>query len=322
MHSPTESLGFEKQQPSSLSPLDHLSEAAMSKTYPTTTIDDESAVCWGAIFAGAFAAGALTLMLGALGTGTGLALIPSDNITPTTVNITTGLFLVVTAIISSTVGGYMAGRLRTKWSVAPAEEVLFRDTAHGFTAWALASVVLAAILGTGTLTLLGASAKGLFQGASQGATQNANAPTDYFVDMLLRPAPTTSATGATSATSTTSAPADAQATRREVGLIFTRDFGSGGKIGDQDRSYLVQVVSSRTGLSQDEAAKRVDDVLAQTKAYLDSARKHAIGLALWVTLSLFAGAFAASAAAIEGGQLRDGRWRGVLFVPRAKSTRG
>jgi hypothetical protein len=288
----------------------------MSKSYPTPAIDDESAVCWGAIFAGAFAAGALTLILGALGTGTGLALVPSDSITPTTVNITTGLFLVVTAIISSTVGGYMAGRLRTKWSAAPAEEVLFRDTAHGFTAWALASVVLAAILGTGTLTLLGAGAKGLFQGASQGATQNANAPTDYFVDMLLRPAPTAGATSAPAA------PADAQATRREVGLIFTRDFGSGGKIGDQDRSYLVQVVSSRSGLTQDEAAKRVDDVLAQTKAYLDSARKHAIGLALWVTLSLFAGAFAASAAAIEGGQLRDGRWRGVLFVPRAKSTRG
>ncbi len=279
----------------------------MSKSYPTSIVEDEaSAVSWGAIFAGAFAAGALTLILAALGTGVGLALTSpwsNNSVSPTTFKVTAGLYLLVTAVISSTVGGYMAGRLRTKWSATPHQEVLFRDTAHGLVAWAVATLILAAILGTGTLSLIGMSVKGVSQGATQGASSKS---TDYFVDMLLRPAPTAFAT----------TQSDPTATRREVSSIFARDFAPGAEFPDADRIYLVQLVVSRSGLSQEEADKRVSDVLTQTKTYLDSARKYTIALSLWVTLSLFAGAFAASAGAIEGGQLRDGRWRGMIFAPR------
>ena len=65
-------------------------------------------------------------------------------------------------------------------------------------------------------------------------------------------------------------------------------------------------------MSQADAEKRVNDIIAEAKSYLDQARKFSSALALWLTLSMFAGAFAASAAAIEGGQLRDGRWRGIF----------
>ena len=275
-----------------------------------TTEDAESAVCWGAIFAGAFSAAAVTLILTTLGIATGLAIVSpwsGSSLSAGAFKISAGAFLVVTAMIASTIGGYMAGRLRTKWSGAPRQEVLFRDTAHGLVAWAFATLVLVAILGTGTGSLLGAGATGIFSGAAQGATQASRPSTDYFVDMLLRPAPTPALAVQQS---------DPAAARREVGLIFSRDFASSSDFPAPDRSYLAQVVATRTGLSQTEADKRVSDVIEQTKNYLDSARKYGIALSLWAALSLLVGAFAASAGAIEGGQLRDGRWRGVLFAPR------
>jgi hypothetical protein len=66
--------------------------------------------------------------------------------------------------------------------------------------------------------------------------------------------------------------------------------------------------SARTGLSEADADKRVTEVTAQVKSDLDKARKAAAQLALWLTASLFIGAFAASLAATEGGGLRDGTW--------------
>src|ERR1700680_226670 len=138
--------------------------------------------------------------------------------------------------------------------------MLCSATAHGVVAWGLATWVIAAVLGTGAASLIGKGASGLFQGAAQGASSNPS--TDYFVDMLLRPGPVTAVV--------TTPPTDSAATRREVGLIFARDFGSGADFPDADRAYLAQIVASRSGLNQEEADKRVSNVIAQTKAYLDS----------------------------------------------------
>lgn len=281
----------------------------MSKTDPAASVaDTESAVCWGAIMAGAFAAAAVSLILATLGAATGLALVDpwsGSSISADTFKITVGAYLVLTAIISSAIGGYMAGRLRTKWAEAPRQEVLFRDTAHGMVAWAFATFALVAVLGSGAGSLISAGTTGLFHGAEQGATASSSSSpsTDYYLDMLLRPA-----------VRAPTAPSDPAALRREASLIFARAVA--GNSSDADRTYLVQLVAQRSGLSQQDAEKRISDVLTQTKSYLDSARKYAIALSLWVTLALVAGAFAAAAAAIEGGQLRDGRWRGVVFAPR------
>jgi len=287
----------------------------MSKPSPSLLDDTEHAVCWGAIIAGAFAAAGMTIILATLGTATGLAMVTpwSDSgVTAGTFKIAAGGYLVLTAIISSVVGGYIAGRLRSKWIDAPQQEVLFRDTAHGMVTWAFATIALVTVLGTGTGSLVSSGLSGLFHGASQGASTAATtAPTDYYVDTLLRPASTSTGAAASSRGQT-----DPAATRREVSSIFTRSFGTGTNLSPTDRSYLVQVVAQRSGMSEPDADKRVNDVTTQTKTYLDNARKYSIAFALWVTVALFAGAFAAAAGAIEGGQLRDGRWRGVLFAPR------
>ena len=135
----------------------------MSKPSPSLLSDTEYAVCWGAIIAGAFAAAGMTIILATLGTATGLAMVTpwsNNGVTAGTFKIAAGGYLVLTAIISSVVGGYIAGRLRSKWIDAPRQEVLFRDTAHGMVAWAFATIVLVAVLGIGTGSLVSSGMRG------------------------------------------------------------------------------------------------------------------------------------------------------------------
>jgi hypothetical protein len=254
-----------------------------------------SAVSWAAVAAGAVAIAALTLVLLAFGLGLGLSAVSpwsGSGVSATTFKITTGIYLCVAAMLASTVGGYLAGRLRTKWTGLHTNEVVFRDTAHGFLAWAFATFLSAAVLGSAASTIVGGTAAGVGQAAGPAA----QASTDYFVDALFR-----------SDAPTAPASADPAAQRAEAARIFakaTRD----GSLSTADRSYLAKLVAARTGLSQSDAEKRVDEVEASAKQSLDAARHAAAQLALWLTASMFIGAFAASLAAIEGGQLRDGVW--------------
>jgi hypothetical protein len=209
----------------------------------------------------------------------------------TTFSIGTGLYLIVMAMLASTVGGYLAGRLRTRWAAVHTDEVFFRDTAHGFLSWACAAVLSAAVLG--------AAATAIVSGASAGLAQrnvNDGGPAAIYVDELFRPA-----AGAPAANQASADPA----TRAEVTRLLAKSFRDKVDLTSADRSYLSQVVASRTGLSQADADKRVNDVLVQAKSDVDKARSAAAKLALWLTAALFAGALAASLAAIEGGQLRD-----------------
>ena len=252
------------------------------------------AINWAAVAAGAFANAALTLLLLAFGAGMGFSAISpwSDaGVSMTTFSIGTGLWLILMAMLASTVGGYLAGRLRTAWSGVHSDEVFFRDTAHGFMSWACAAVLRAAVLG--------AAATAIVSGASAGLSQrnvNDGGPAAFYVDELFR-----RAAGAPAANQATADPA----TRAEVARLLAKSFRDKVDLAPADRSYLSQVVASRTGLAQADADKRVNDVLAQAKSDLDKARSAAAKLALWLTAALFAGALAASLAAIEGGQLRD-----------------
>src|ERR1700759_4985178 len=126
-------------------------------------------VSWGAILAGAAAACALTLLMLSLGTGLGFgggSPWGSQGVSSTTFEIGTGLYFVVMAMISSGLGGYLAGRLRRKWIGLEVTEVQFRDTAHGLLAWAVASIVGAALLASPASTLLGSVAGGTAQAAA------------------------------------------------------------------------------------------------------------------------------------------------------------
>jgi hypothetical protein len=102
-----------------------------------------SAVSWSAIFAGAFAAAAAALVLAAVGSGFGLASVsawPNSGVSATTFTVMTAIWLVVVQWLASGLGGYVAGRLRTKWANTHTHEVFFRDTAHGFITWAVATI--------------------------------------------------------------------------------------------------------------------------------------------------------------------------------------
>jgi len=287
---------------------------------PATTLDSHtSGVSWASIAAGGAAAAALTLMLVALGAGLGLSTISpwaDSGVSATTFKVGSGIYLVIVAVMSSAVGGYLAARLRTKWTTLHTNEVFFRDTAHGFLAWAFGTLITFGVLGAALTHIASGAAHGVSGAATAQAAQNAN-PADIYVDKLFRPAaaPTT---GAAAAPATGGQPTagNPDGPRAEVLRLWTSSFGANNDLSADDRTYVARVVATRTGLSQPEADRRVNDVIVEAKAAADKARKAAAQLSLWLTAAMLFGAFAASLAAVEGGQLRDGTWNGRVLTPR------
>ncbi len=289
-----------------------------------------SAVSWAAIIAGAFAAAAMGLILVALGSGLGFAAVSpwsNSGASATTMSIAGAIWLLLMSAIASGIGGYLAGRLRTRWIDAHGDEVFFRDTAHGFLAWAVGTVLTAAVLTSAAGALVGGTAKVAVTGAAvagAGATGVATAasnlagsgralapvdPNGYYVDSLFR-----------SDKPAEGPAADDTATRAEVGRIFANGIRSG-DIPPSDRLYLSQLVAARTGLSPEDADKRVNDAYSRAQAVAadaeakareaaDAARKAATYTSLWMFIALLVGAFAASYAATLGGRLRDGTYAG------------
>lgn len=277
-----------------------------------------SAVSWGAIIAGSFAAATLTFILMLLGSGLGLTMVSpwsSTGASVTTFAVSTAIWLVIVQWLSSGLGGYLTGRLRTKWVGVHTDETFFRDTAHGFMAWALATLLVVFVLGSALSAAIGTGvqaastvASGAAMGASAGASANAGDrggtdATSYFVDSLFRPvdAARLAAPGAEGDTA-----AAAQASRILIASA------AAGEMSADDKVYLGQLVAARMGLSQGDATARVDAVLAQVEQAkvtaqeaADTARKAGATFALVGALSLLIGAFIASAAAALGGRQRD-----------------
>lgn len=295
-------------------------------------VDIHSGVSWAAVAAGAVGAAALSLLLVAFGAGIGFSAISpwSDTgVSASTFQIGTGIYLIILSVMSSAIGGYLAGRLRTKVVGLHTNEVFFRDTAHGFLAWAFATLISATALTSATAYL----ANGVTAGAG-GATQAARSinPADVYVDKLFRapsaqsaaaPATTTPPASDNAASNPPPAPTGANTaavnsnqTRAEVLRLWTADFRNDKDLSASDRSYVTQVVAARTGLSQADAEKRVNDVVTEAKAAADDARRGAAHLSFWLTAAMLFGAFAASLAAAEGGALRDGTWNDRVLTPR------
>jgi hypothetical protein len=288
-----------------------------------TVESSKSAVSWGAIIAGAVVAAAVSLILLALASGLGLASVspwPNSGASLTTFSVMTAIGLIVVQWVASGFGGYITGRLRTKWTGTHTHEVFFRDTAHGFIMWALSTVLVASLLASATASLVGAGAHGAAMvasgaaaggaGAAGSAMANSGAPAGtlspvgsvsaYNVDTLFRSAQP-NANGGTS-----NADARAEATR-----ILARSLTSG-DVAAADRTYLAQLVAARTGVSDTDAQKRVDDTIAQVQAdeakarqAADTARKASSAASIFTALAMVIGAFIACAAAALGGQLRD-----------------
>lgn len=269
---------------------------AMPISSGTLVEDTSTATSWGAIAAGGIAAVAVSLFMMALGMGLGFTVVSpwsNEGISASTFSLAAGVYLVVMAMVASTVGGYIAGRLRSRWKVH-GDEVYFRDTAHGFMAWAFGLVLTAGVMGAATTHLLSGAAAGSIAGT--GLAQAS--PADPYIDVLLRP---NSSEGAGAVVS-------GDTRRAEFARLMTPALRKDGDVSANDRAYMARVVSARTGLPQPEAEQRVNQVVTDAKAATDKARREAAKLSMWLAVSMLAGALAASLAAIEGGVLRDSRW--------------
>jgi hypothetical protein len=271
---------------------------------PEPSLNNEahsSGVSWAAVIGGAFVAAALSLILLALGTGLGFSSVsPWSNVgvSASTIGTAAIVWLILMQIISSSMGGYLAGRLRTKWAHIHTDEVYFRDTAHGFLAWAVALVITAAFLASAAALMVGdtvsAPARAAVTATSaqpDGREIDPNAYNAYFVDMLFR-------SGSAKAD-----PNDASV-RGEVGRIFANALRQK-EIPPPDKSYLTQLVAARTGLTQSDADKRVSEVFGADQQAADTARKAVAHSLLWAFLALLIGAFCASFGATIGGRQRD-----------------
>ncbi len=257
-------------------------------------------ISWGAVIGGAFASASLALILVALGTGLGLsALSPWSNLSSTasTVGRAAIAWLIVTQIFASALGGYLAGRLRTKWVQIHTDEVYFRDTAHGLLVWALGLVVTASLLASAATSLAG-HATDRSSAATAGSDAAMLNPNAYLVDTLFRPS--ASAPVSTSIVAERNDIID----RGQAERILSHDLKQG-KLLAADKTYLAQVVSARTGLSQPEAENRVAEVFAEAQQSAESARKALAHLSLWLFVALLSGAFCASYAGTIGGRQRD-----------------
>ncbi|AZG11881.1 hypothetical protein EGT29_25870 [Pigmentiphaga sp. H8] len=276
-----------------------------------------SAVSWAAIIAGAVIASAVSFMLLAGGAGLGfVSMSPwsGEGASATTLGIGAVVWMILTHIIAYGLGGYLAGRLRTKWVGIHTDETYFRDTAHGFLVWALSAVVSAMVVGSALMSAAAGTAKaGATIAAGTGAAATAAAgqaartdaggmPTDYVADLLLRgdqPNPA----------------GDPGAARAEVGRIVAASVARG-ELNAEDRGYLARVVAAQTGADQATAEKRVDDIVTRARQAAqqaeqtarqaaDTARKAAAAFALWAFASMLIGAFVASWMATVGGRSRD-----------------
>lgn len=280
---------------------------------PVVDLPRDSAVSWGAILAGAIAAAALSLILVILGVGLGLSSVSPwsfEGVTAETFGWSSIAWLTFTAIAASGLGGYLAGRLRTKWSNIHGDETYFRDTAHGFVSWAVATLLTAALLTSAIGGILGAGAK--VAGATAGAAASTaggiaaagagsaamgsdQGDVQYWVDSLFRatpaaapPAPPTgpadpAAPPAPSATGALPPPRpmpgadrrpDSREVRTEVNRIIVNSLKSD-TMDPADTQYLAQLVAAQTGMTQAEAQARVTDVQTRLRAALDNAKEQA-----------------------------------------------
>ncbi|HXV00190.1 MAG TPA: hypothetical protein VG166_06810 [Caulobacteraceae bacterium] len=243
-----------------------------------------SGVSWAAVIAGAVVAAAVSLVLVVLGSGLGFASVSpwrGNGPSAATFGIMTGLWLILTQWLASAAGGYLAGRLRTRWPTLHVHEVFFRDTAHGFLTWGLASLLVAALVAMAATVGTAATA----------ANPGAGGPLAYQSDVLLR-----SPRGDDSP--------NAAALHAEVARTLARNAKANPATAD-DRAYLATLVTARSGATPDVARARVDAAVDAVRKAADDARKAASATSLFTALAMVIGAFIACIAAALGGQQRD-----------------
>jgi hypothetical protein len=261
----------------------------------STSGSTTSAVSWAAILAGAVVAAAISLLLMVMATG--LELASTQAASATSVTAITAIALIVIQWISAASGGYITGRLRTKWVGTHTHEVFFRDTAHGFITWAVATLIVASALASAASSLVGASVNAAVASGVASSTAHSNAARDrvtpYDLDMLF-----------SSAASHDAKSSPLEDARAQTGRILARGLLTG-DVPSADRAYIAQLVAAQAGISEAEAQRRVDDTVAQAKTLERKARKAAEMTSIFTALSMLLGAFIACVSAALGGRVRD-----------------
>jgi len=256
----------------------------------------KSAASWGAIIAGALVAAAVSLILLAIGASLGFAALSpwaGRGIGAGTFTVAAAIWLIVMQWVAAIFGGYITGRLRTRWVGTHEHEIFFRDTANGLVMWSLSTLLVAALL------VGSASSRTAVTGAQGALEAGSSAVLAYQLDKLFR-----------SGIDVSTGPGTLDP-RVEAGRIIVNDSAAGG-VSDADRAYLNGLVAIHTGLSEADAGRRVEDFIAnmnsaadRAKAAADAARKDAAEVSIYTALAMLIGAFIASVSAALGGRLRD-----------------
>jgi hypothetical protein len=252
---------------------------------------------WTPIVLGALMATALSSILLAFGATIGLGVTstaPTWRDASAALAILSGLYLIIQAVVSFGVGGYIAGRTRMAAAASNTSEIEHRDGVHGLGSWALAVV-----LGTLLAALVGGAVLSRSTATLPGARTSAAEPLlSYELDRLFRP-------------SRRAANFDLAADRAEAGRILLTSSSHAG-MASEDRAYLAQMVAATTGLSGPDAEKRADIAIANAHTAIARSRRSKVILAFSIAVALLIGAVAAWAAAAAGGRHRDGsplpRW--------------
>jgi hypothetical protein len=262
---------------------------------PRAALSDRSVlyVQWGPVFAGAVAAAALALVLHSFAGAVGVSVsstAPTWRDASTALVLLSGLYLILVALASYGLGGYVAGRARVPLGSGTPDEVEFRDGAHGLLVWAIATLLtgLLAFGAVQALTRLAAPAGGQAGASTSVGSENLVA---YDLDRLFR-------------SDRRPAESDEQI-RAEAGRILLTTAGHRG-LAAEDRAYLVRLVAGRTGLAPADAERRVDDVVARARDNIRRARRGAVILGFMAGAAALVGAAAAWFAAAMGGRHRDG----------------
>ena len=247
---------------------------------------------WTPVIAGALVASAISLVLIAFGSAIGLSILSSS---PTwrdaspALAVLSGLFLLLTAIASFGLGGYVAGRLRERWYQSAHNDVVeFRDGTHGVVAWAIAVVITGLVAAASAAVI----ASREVQPATSPIATTSEPLIAYELDRLFR-------------AGQRPFEGDLTYTRAEAGRILLTATGRRG-IAPEDRTYLVRLVATRTGISQPDAERRVDDAIAGATTAVRKARRGAVIVAFATAVSLLVGAATAWYASCVGGRHRDG----------------
>jgi hypothetical protein len=280
-----------------------------------TATPGSSFVEWGAVLAGAFLAAAISFVLLTFGAAIGLSATspwPNSGASAKVIASIAVFWAMVQQIGAFMAGGYVAGRMRSRWHET-GHEADFRDGLHGGLVWAVGVVIGAALfLSTaGSVAKTGAEVAGGTAAMAGAATSD---PMDAVLDTMLRPTSVAQATPPSTAPAAGVAPpvggaqrarvATGDDTRHEMSRVLASAV-TNGSLTAENRGYLVQLVSQRAGISQQEAERRVDQAFNATREAADKARRAGVLTGFVTAASLVLSLGAAWWAAMRGGNHRD-----------------